>query len=266
MYHYTSPDGLLGMVKSKALWATDVRYLNDAQEFQYARAMALDSFDAFRDTQGKPPDQIAQEEFRRSLGAAGKKRIYVISFSEEGDLLSQWRAYCPPSGGLSLGFPPQPLAHATRCTLFPCIYDVSTQREFLKALIDAWYEDYLKGIPAFQSTNKRDAVRSTDLTIWFLALAAVFKHPGFREEREWRLVTRGDIYSRNQLFRAGRSGIVPYIERPLAAPGYPIRLRRIVVGPNPHQPLTIGALKSLLVKEGWMYDGLDSSKTPYRAW
>ena len=32
IYHYTDLNGLLGILESKELWATDVRYLNDASE------------------------------------------------------------------------------------------------------------------------------------------------------------------------------------------------------------------------------------------
>ena len=33
LYHYTTQEGLLGIVASGSLWATDITYLNDAMEF-----------------------------------------------------------------------------------------------------------------------------------------------------------------------------------------------------------------------------------------
>jgi hypothetical protein len=33
LYHYTSQDGLLGILDSKSIWASKVQYLNDEQEF-----------------------------------------------------------------------------------------------------------------------------------------------------------------------------------------------------------------------------------------
>jgi len=42
---------------------------------------------------------------RQSVGRAAP-RFYVASFSEDGDALSQWRAYCPRLGGYAMAFPP----------------------------------------------------------------------------------------------------------------------------------------------------------------
>jgi hypothetical protein len=36
LYHYTSVDGLLGILRSKRIWATDIRFLNDRSEFFHA--------------------------------------------------------------------------------------------------------------------------------------------------------------------------------------------------------------------------------------
>src|SRR5579883_2004996 len=36
LYHYTSGDGLQGIVRDKNLWATHYKYLNDSTEIRYA--------------------------------------------------------------------------------------------------------------------------------------------------------------------------------------------------------------------------------------
>ena len=36
LYHYTSLEGLLGIIESKSIWATNVLYLNDASELNYS--------------------------------------------------------------------------------------------------------------------------------------------------------------------------------------------------------------------------------------
>lgn len=40
LWHYTSVAGFQGIIASGAIYATDVRYLNDAEEFIHARKMA----------------------------------------------------------------------------------------------------------------------------------------------------------------------------------------------------------------------------------
>ena len=37
LFHYTTAAGLLGILDSSGFWATDLRFLNDAQEAVYAR-------------------------------------------------------------------------------------------------------------------------------------------------------------------------------------------------------------------------------------
>src|SRR5262245_39760281 len=40
LYHYTTQAGLLGIIESGALWASNVRYLNDRGEFGHAMGIA----------------------------------------------------------------------------------------------------------------------------------------------------------------------------------------------------------------------------------
>ena len=37
LFHYTTAAGLLGILRESVLWATEARFLNDAQEAVYAR-------------------------------------------------------------------------------------------------------------------------------------------------------------------------------------------------------------------------------------
>ena len=44
LYHYTSQEGLLGILSSKTLWATRIQYLNDSTEFAYTLALLQKAF------------------------------------------------------------------------------------------------------------------------------------------------------------------------------------------------------------------------------
>ena len=39
LYHYTRAGGLLGIVQGHSIWATDIRYLNDGNEFRYGSGL-----------------------------------------------------------------------------------------------------------------------------------------------------------------------------------------------------------------------------------
>lgn len=63
VYHYTDPGGLFGIITKKVLWASDVWFMNDAQEALYgleAIERALESFNL--------PPGTGTEVRRRALG------------------------------------------------------------------------------------------------------------------------------------------------------------------------------------------------------
>ena len=43
LYHYTSREGLFGILKSRALWASSYMFMNDIKEFSHASAMLKDA-------------------------------------------------------------------------------------------------------------------------------------------------------------------------------------------------------------------------------
>ena len=45
LYHYTTQEGLLGIIKNKEIWATQTQYLNDAREYRHAIDVATSEID-----------------------------------------------------------------------------------------------------------------------------------------------------------------------------------------------------------------------------
>ena len=95
IYHYTRTNGLEGIVKTKELWATNIHYLNDYEEIR-------SGFEALKQAttglEQSSPD-LVRRFLTRLKGAADQYQnisVYVCSFTEESDLLSQWRGYASP--------------------------------------------------------------------------------------------------------------------------------------------------------------------------
>ncbi len=103
LYHYTSMDALMSIAQSGKVWATDTRYLNDRTECTYLFEL-LKSHIAHR--VAKPTDQDRKDSERLVwlLEIMPRFEVFVASFSELGDLLSQWRAYSTGGVGFSIGF------------------------------------------------------------------------------------------------------------------------------------------------------------------
>lgn len=204
--HYTSFEVLQKIVESGKMWATDLRYMNDAAEFRYAIELLesmLDDYPAIKPHTEKVIDIF----FDKGESVGNDHSIYSISFSEDKDLLSQWRAYCPESGGVSIAFEKtdlEALGSAGGCQLIKCIYDVNKQEEILIGVLEK----------ARQTLDKGGAETDVQREIFdgILEFAPKMKHPSFAEEREWRLVTAPIGYYEDCVqYRIRKSTFIPYV-------------------------------------------------------
>lgn len=83
-YHYTSLETFWKIVEDDIFHARNVRFSNDIEEYQFG--------------------EIIIKKYRKkdTKNEAYKKDCYMICFSEEDNLLSQWREYA--KGGVAIGF------------------------------------------------------------------------------------------------------------------------------------------------------------------
>lgn len=102
VYHYTSMDTFLKIVKSGVIWATNIRYLNDVMERRHCLNQIRD-FIAINESSVKAKLLGLLDENKDN-----QKEFYhlpfVASFSKERDSLPQWRSYCSRGNGVSIGF------------------------------------------------------------------------------------------------------------------------------------------------------------------
>jgi Protein of unknown function (DUF2971) len=272
VYHYTSAKSLQGIVESGQIWATDSRYLNDSLEFQYAVDLTTHAIVALR---SKLPerDWDALDIFQRYLEDAPRARIYVASFSAATDVLSQWRAYCPTSGGVCVGIATAGLRARDDCLFLQCIYDADSQQTLILELVGHLLNRFRSFSPDAQEDAAllRLGTLGEEFFDGFLILASIFKHPGFAEEQEWRVLLV-DSYTLDEAertenihFREGRSGLVPFVTYQISTRPDPNIFPEILVGPNPHISLACDAVK-LLLKVSEFKSTIVASKIPYRPW
>jgi len=107
LYHYTTITGLKGIVKDKAIRASDVRFMNDASELEYAARFLDDTIgELLRDNTDL---RNLRPGFEYILYPG--MRLFVACFCEKADLLSQWRGYGQGVAPVSLGFDLSGLDH-----------------------------------------------------------------------------------------------------------------------------------------------------------
>jgi hypothetical protein len=269
IFHYTSQDGLLGIIRSKSIWASSIRHLSDSAEFSYTVELV----------RGKLKQKLLQSNPRAltnyyaallsRLEAIKDMTLFVTSFSEHGDLLSQWRAYTQNGIGFSVGFEYdhlQKLAEAHNFSIIKCVYKESEHDLIVEEIIDV-------GRGLVEAGEEDNAVLA--FFVGLVTYAPALKHPSFSEEREWRLVSeivRPPVQTgANQTpapinFRSGKSMLIPYREFKLAEANSRMSISKIFVGPTPHMDLSISsALQLLLTSEvdNWR---IVASSVPYRSW
>ena len=259
LYHYTNDGGLLGVVQENAFWATVLRFQNDSSEVMHAFEIAADlaaGHPAMSSTHKPGLDQFI--DYVRSVGNP-EPTLCTVSFSEDDNVLSQWRGY----GGYAIGFDWDALnASGPNWRLVQCRYDRDEQQTVLSAALDR----------ALASHERNLAAGGSPGNLWssiygeVLMVSPAIKHPDFHEEREWRLVS-APVEPPGLKVRRGNHGLVTYTELPLPlSPDGSPSIREVMVGPGPHQAQARAGVVGLFVATGRF--GMDlpmiqCSRTPY---
>ena len=244
LYHYTSAEGLLGMVQNNALWATQVQYMNDEREWHHAVDLGRQILKTrAHSALGLQSDMAAM--LYEVMGGKTMSRTFAFSLTEKEDLLSQWRGYCP-TGGYAIGLKTDLLvAQAARCgfTLRQCVYEDSEKRRAIEEIV-------LRKASALTAWPLAEAER-VKLVVDFVnevrVLAEVFKDSSFEEESEWRLVglvPAGDARSR---WRTRGGLVVPYA---ILEMGIHSLVSEILIGPKVDKELAYHSVDFLFRSNG----------------
>lgn len=289
LYHYTSQNGFLGIIQSSCVWATHTRFLNDSSEFLHGLSFAKN----FAGSIFMEDDYLGAFGWalRHALESVSGDNIYVSSYSEVPDLLSQWRGYCPNGAGFCVGFSDEVLkdyCHQNGYRLEKCIYKHEEQIQKIQSLIDKCFEQfpqphisrevYDKYSPKEQAKFELDyrlrtsegseANQANEAVKWFCdeitELAPLLKNEGFHEEVEWRVIIKEP--KTGIMFRAGKSFLIPYMELRFLEDSKLRALMEVIVGPNPNQHRNEASARMYLDSVGLNETNIESSKTPYNNW
>ena len=260
LYHYTDAAGIQGIAQSGQLWASNAAFLNDSTEIMYVLGV-LETVTA--DLKGRYEQPIVHQfldlvesVFRKAV--IEDADVFLVCFCEDRDQLSQWRGYPTIGGGYAIGFRPSVIAQNRM--LRKVIYEVETQREILSGTLTPSC-DYLAA-SIEQNLSVDYLVKSLQLAAQMTAgnvaeCGFCFKHPGFREESEWRMIRlsirQGEPARRaTPSFRERAGRLLPYLPVPLGggeAAEQPIA--EVVVGPTAHPELAASAARQLLASVGY---------------
>jgi hypothetical protein len=264
LYHYTTIEGLKGIIHSKSIWASDYRFANDATEFSYGLAFFEQAIERLRSQHPLHSDVIdVIGQFRKAIPEFS---LLIASFCEHGDLLSQWRGY-NGAIGYAVGVDADWLnqnAEAQGFRLVPVCYKREDQEKMIAdkiGLLMTLIKEEGGPNPIWEAVNKW-------WPIMLLTIAAI-KNEHFNEEREYRLVQAGHGWPLGICTRSTRSGLVPYLPMKLDAKlidhvsFHPnnVGIQRIVVGPGLPKQQTI-AVDALLASQHMRLE-IQKSNIPY---
>lgn len=275
LYHYTTPKGLMGIVEKKILWATDVFYLNDSEEFALGIQIARDYIEKKLTDTGNNESTIGRLEWLlkelKLIGPQAKIDVYISSLSEDDDQLSQWRAYCA-GGGFAIGFKfgkLKELATAQGFVLEECIYELNEQKQFITEAVDSIAGPWLNSSTPWPEQDGEGPRFETHLKLVaeLSRLSPRLKNKGFLEEKEYRLISELSFsYVEGQVkFRNQRGMVVPYREFELND-NYLWQKVRVVVGPTPHPEESQASVYQLLRSNTGFAHDVKITKCSYREW
>jgi hypothetical protein len=260
VYHYTSVAGMIAILDSKSLWATEARYLNDSTEMTYAADEVIAPL-VERRVANEPHDRRTYEVLEGIKGIAGLVKEsghrYVTCFCERDDLLNQWRVYAG-NDGYSIGFDTSRLlGSGVDAQLRNVVYTSAQQHGLVSQILQSTAE-FLD--PHFRSERLSDNDKEYLLarclvhtTKAVTGLVLNFKHPSFDVEHEWRLIAMSKPgRAEKPRHRAGRYGLTPYLKlEPRDASGNLLPIVSLTHGPTSLPSNAKHAMRSLLLEHGY---------------
>jgi len=297
-------DVLLQIIKEPVIRATCVSYLNDTSEREHflrlARRRLTEDFLKSHPLIDSSVVATFVEEGGGGIDLGIMSRPFAASFSSEGDLLPQWRSYCPNGNGVSIGFRTDCLKSATvpaqETTGSKWLYQAPgvtfgkvayMHEEQTYAIDKAIVEAATAAVTSAIESRESDGDAATSASDFFIATmeekTCFTKDQSFSNEREYRLLV-SPLYLHTRYnfleFRASRTTLIPYVNvaiPPHAAQPLPRSLfdslysrsdrtdfiDSIVIGPAPNSGLSKDAVECLLAKHS-MKTQVATSKVPYR--
>lgn len=230
LYHYTTIDGLEGIIKNRSMWLTHTSTLNDPTELKYGKEIILKILNNEISNGHDETIDILLHSLKVQVNSFDEimYEAYVACFCKSDNLLSQWRAYGHMGGGYNLGFTftsntrfyhtPDHSEKESHVILRKIIYDYNKQEEFVTEYVSSiisYAKDAIKyfknhgGIPEIW-----ESMAAMEAANILCDLMLSFKNPVFSEENEWRLIlVRQSQHKAEQLqFRENEKGLIPYFE------------------------------------------------------
>jgi len=300
LYHYTTWGGLKGILQKQSLWATNYKFLNDYSELVLFRDKLVSLiypvvFEGYKQLIAHKPALKGKIQEKGSLGrivqhdaeilidsqyGALGNEIYILSFCGEPEkqsiadngLLSQWRGY-GAGGGAALVFDTEKLEEILAkeainyeygAVLIADLIYSDDEQKLKEELSDELkiLADIAKQFFNHENVSKGKEIDSSEGYIPFVSCISRYKHFGFSEEKEVRVVALPTLIDNEIIKLAKADGItlkpekvrkfrlineqrVPYIEL-FDSADIKLPIIKIIIGPHRNKEAREAELLDLL--------------------
>ena len=288
IYHYTDINALKSILVTHNLWLTSHRFLNDTREFEEGYQLLKNSIDECLIRNASNLKENTKSTVKEMIELLENTIVLSTSSSKVGDLLSQWRSYCPNDGGYAVGFDKNLLAPKYESSKsFVMLEECRYEKEEKDRLANIFGKQTIEGMDLKDRYThaKRDGFYHT-LYHWLLFVISA-KNEYFKEEQEVRLATyihqelktidisnmdNGyvladyqdglNVYSKKELsFRTKSNILIPYFEYKFDINA----IQEIIIGPCKDKELAKESLKFFLKNIGLDNIKVKYSSIPYRS-
>lgn len=278
--HYTSPEGLKGIIENRTLRFTDSEYLNDKSEGKLIYDTLEFCIDykkyeeAFRNDvkdivikKISPIEQFMKHQKDQNYKyryVESKQTAFLCCFSFNDDSLAMWNYYtknqnsigfnlCLDKRELMLKMNQNEIAYVTA---MPVVYDENSQNEIIEKILDVFYD-------MWKRTQKNKKAVIEYLADLIDSVKFSFKHSSFKHEEEYRIVLY--IYNnkvqellRNKIMKLqSKNGIfIPYLDVKCVDEN---SLKQIMVSPSSQDEIVEAGVHNLL--NYFNFDGVQVVKS-----
>lgn len=216
-YHYCSLDTFIAIISNKSLRLCDLSKTNDYMERKWILNILEDSlikiFEKNKISINLKEDYWYDKEIHSHLAFIldmlrqyVESSCYIVCFSRNGDLLSQWRAYGDNGKGVSIGFDSKLISKAISSKKKVCFEDVLYELDEQIEEVEFAVENAIKYMKDLFEIDKLRV--SNDFNEYFIdefdafcevvcddlaEISCYMKNPSFKEEDEVRIIYSPDI-------------------------------------------------------------------------
>ena len=272
VWHYTTAEGLIEILKTGMIFSTQISCLNDNLEQRYFGDLCNLAIKQQLIKRENDPFRIVLEMADQML----EKRdftsypAFVACFSEVEDDLGQWRGYGGGECGYAIGFNVEDLLSFSERNIcfFPMNYDETVQNSVVNDILRMAEIYFIKGIEDKNIKEENyikwasEFLETFDNELWIFS--SLTKHSKFSSERERRIVTHFQESDRTNLeFRQKRTLLARHLPLDLTINGR-LPITRIYIGPSSAKHISKISVGDLLLKYGYTNISIELTKVPYR--